>query len=243
MNRFVRNVLDLAAALLRCAWRFAPPPADAIETNWKTTSGGNFSNASNWDNGVPDSTKVADFGLGAVSYTVTYNGAPISFPPPQYQANQLIVSGTNNVTFARGSFILPVAPTLTATNTDTTSTSPGLVVGDFSGDNATLNDSIFTSVTEGIVGFAQGSTGTLNVSGAGTNFSDLIIGYQGLGAVNISGSTHVTASDGCLIGYTGNAGNHGQLTVTGAGTTLSAPDITVGLGGPANSMTVSAVRR
>jgi T5SS/PEP-CTERM-associated repeat protein len=243
INRFVRVPFHLAAGLVAlCMALLATLPTDATQTNWKITTSGNFSTASNWDNGVPDSTKVADFGLGlgAVSYTVTYSGAPNSFPPPQYQANQLIVSGTNNVTFARN--ILPVATGLTATSTDTTHATPGLMVGQFSGDNATLNDSILTSVTEAIVGNVQSSTGTLNVSGGGMNYSNLIIGYQGLGAMTISGGTHVTGTGGggvCWIGYTGNAGNHGQLTVTGAGTTLSASGIYVGPNGSGSSMMIS----
>jgi T5SS/PEP-CTERM-associated repeat protein len=233
MNRFVRIPLPLAAGLVALFMALlATLPADATQTNWKLTTNGNFSTANNWDNGVPDSTKVADFGLGlgAATYTVTYNGAAIGFPPPQYQANQIIVSGTNNVTFVRN-FLLPVAPGLTATNTDTSETTPGLMVGQFSGDNATLNDSVLTTVTQAVIGNAQGSTGTLNVSGAGMNYSSLIIGYQGLGAMNISGGTHVTGTGNggfCTIGYYGNFGNHGQLTVTGAGTTLSASGIYVG---------------
>src|SRR6476620_6515896 len=69
-------------------------PAGAIQTNWKLTTNGSFSTASNWDNGVPDSTKPAGFGLGlgAATYTVTFSGAASGFPPPQYQANQIIVS-------------------------------------------------------------------------------------------------------------------------------------------------------
>ena len=74
-------------------------------------------------------------------YTVTYNGAAIGFPPPQYQANQMIVSGTNNVTFTRN-ILQTIAPGLTATSTDATFTNPGLIVGQSSGDNATLTTSI-----------------------------------------------------------------------------------------------------
>jgi T5SS/PEP-CTERM-associated repeat protein len=242
MNRLFRNAPDLTPVLVALLMSLlAARPADAVQTNWNTTSNGNFSNAGNWDNGVPDNTKVADFGLGAVSYTVTYNGATLGSPPPQYQCNQLIVSGANNVTFVRNSFPDQiVAPTLTATSTDTTHTSPGLVVGRASGDNATLNDSILTSATEGIVGFGQGSTGTLNVSGAGMNFSELTVGYLGFGTVNISGGAHVTGSGNDSVFTLGDSGGGNYATVTGAGTTLQARDIIVGGASQANSMTISA---
>src|SRR5262245_11843954 len=148
------------------AFYFCSRPAAAIQTNWKPAASGNFSVASNWDNGVPDSTKPAGFGLGlgTVSYTVTYNGAASGFPPPQYQCNQLIVSGTNNVTFVKNN-LQPVAPSLTATNTDTTFATPGLIVGQYSGENATLNTSVFFSCTSAVIGLSQGATGTLNVGG------------------------------------------------------------------------------
>src|SRR6476620_10147138 len=143
----------IAVLVIVCISFFSIPPASAVQTNWKFPSDGNFGLAANWDNGVPDSAKVADFGLGfvgAASYRVTYNAVPFGISPPQFQANQLIVSGTNNVTFVKS--FLPVGPSLAATSTDTTFANPGLIVGQNPLDNATLNDTILTSVTEAVVG-------------------------------------------------------------------------------------------
>lgn len=78
MNRVVQSICRRPAALAAIGFAiFAPLRAGAAQTNWKLTTNGNFSTAGNWDNGVPDNTKVAGFGpgLGAATYTVTYNGA------------------------------------------------------------------------------------------------------------------------------------------------------------------------
>jgi hypothetical protein len=112
MSRCIRSALSFAAALAGLSSSILTTlPAGATQTDWKLTMNGNFSTASNCDNGVPDSSKTSDvgLGLGIVSYTVTYNGAASGFPPPEYQAYQLIVNGTNNVTFVRNS-LQPVAP-------------------------------------------------------------------------------------------------------------------------------------
>ncbi len=230
MRRNFFRMLRLRLGSLAIAWAAiaicGASAAHAVTTDWNTNSSGNFSVASNWDNGVPDSTKIAAFSRGSVSYTVTYNGAPPGFPPPQYQCNQLIVSGTNSVTFVRNN-LQSNAPSLTATNTDITDTNPGVIVGQNSLDAATLNTSFAVSCTAASIGFNSGATGTLNVNGGTFNVtgstSSLVVGDHGHGALNVSNAAHVNVNFDCILGFQSINGG-GVVAVNGAGSMLAVGD-------------------
>src|SRR4051794_15467861 len=73
----------------------------AVTTFWNTVNSGNFSNAANWDNGVPGSSDTAVFreGIGA-TYAFTFNGTNPLNPPVHYFSDRLIL-GKNDVTFGR----------------------------------------------------------------------------------------------------------------------------------------------
>jgi T5SS/PEP-CTERM-associated repeat protein len=215
-TRAISVSFTAAVALLAAA------PARAIETDWISGSSGNVSAAGNWSNGVPDSTKVAVFGtgLGAASYTVTFNGAAPGFPPPQYQCNRLVVAGTNSVTFVKNS-LQPTAPSLTALYTDTNSTLPSLVVGQSAGDTATLNTSVFISCTDAVIGVDELAAGTLNVSGGGLNADSLTVGGSGRGTLTINNGAAVNVGS-LSVGVQLNPGSDGsRVAVTGAGSKLT----------------------
>src|SRR5262249_55852324 len=149
----------------------------------------------NRTNGVPDGTTEADFARAGVSYTVTFNGAAPGFPPPQYPCETLIISGANNVTFAKNN-LLPIAPSLAIGE---------LIIGSDPSANATLNTSLLMSCN-----VAKIATGTLNVNGNSFNINSsnvtnpLFIGEGpgGTGTVNINGGGTVNVAGGnFFVGY------------------------------------------
>jgi T5SS/PEP-CTERM-associated repeat protein len=90
----------------------------------------------------------------------------------------------------------------------------------------------------------SGGTGTLNVSGAGTQFEhdDLVVGSgSGKGTVTFSsGASIIGGTFGARIGSAdGNGPAQGTLTVTGAGTTWDVGGIDVGQSGGTGSLSIS----
>ena len=60
------------------------------------------------------------------------------------------------------------------------------------------------------------------------NYTELTVGYHGVGTVNITGGTHVGGTlNGVDIGELNETGSHGTVAVSGAGTMLSAHDFYV----------------
>jgi T5SS/PEP-CTERM-associated repeat protein len=84
----------------------------------------------------------------------------------------------------------------------------------------------------GVIGYNSGSTGEVTVDGTGStwiNSSDLYIGHQGSGTLDITGGGAVSNSLG-LIGY--ESGSTGEVTVDGTGSTwTNSSDLYVGLYG------------
>ena len=99
----------------------------------------------------------------------------------------------------------------------------------------------------GTVGFNAGSKGTVNVTGAGSEWNDsnkTYIGYTGRGTLNVTNGGAVTGNTTSYIGY--KADGVGTATVTGAGSSWTTYNLTVGERGTgtltiADGGTVSAV--
>jgi hypothetical protein len=102
--------------------------AHGATTNWNTNSSGAFTNAANWDNGVPDSDDTAVFNRGFVAYTVTFPGNSYFFPPLNYVIDKLLVR-TNEVTFADNSSAFIQAPRLTVANPGVGADSIPIIIG------------------------------------------------------------------------------------------------------------------
>lgn len=81
----------------------------------------------------------------------------------------------------------------------------------------------------GTVGFKAGSKGTVNVDGAGSEWHDsnkTFIGYTGKGTLNVTNGGVVTGNTISYIGYQANG--VGTATVTGAGSSWTTYNLTVG---------------
>jgi len=202
---------DLFIASL-CAALCPGLAARAATTSWNTNSNGVFSVAANWDNGVPDSTKTADFARTGVSYTVTFNGAASGFPPPQYQCAGLVVGSTNNVTFTKNS-LLPIAPNLTATGE--------IDIGATSNDNATLNTSFLVSCAAAHIA-TTGGVGNLNVNVTfniiGSGGALQIGNTLGTGTLSINGGGRVNLTSATGDAYIGEITSNGFISFPGTGT-------------------------
>ena len=133
-----------------------------MTTNWNTNSDGTFTNAANWDNGVPDSDDTAVFDRGFVAYTVTFPGSPLN-PPPDYVIDRLRLR-TNEVTFADDNSPFLKRPSVTVANVNPSFYS--IILGDESGDPAILNMTLRRLSGNGIalIGVFTSAIGTLNVS-------------------------------------------------------------------------------
>ena len=83
------------------------------------------------------------------------------------------------------------------------------------------NGGAISSEWGGVIGYVAGSTGIVNVNGAGstwTNSGLLFVGYEGSGALNITGGG-VVNNEWIFIGDS--SGSTGEVTVDGGGSTLT----------------------
>ncbi|MBO9579692.1 MAG: autotransporter-associated beta strand repeat-containing protein [Sphingobium sp.] len=112
-----------------------------------------------------------------------------------------------------------------------------IVVGSAGGDNGTLRIIGGAKVTDrfGSIGVAAGSIGTVTVSGTGStwsNSSQLSVGVEGTGRLNIEDGGRIVSGSGGGIASIGSlAGSTGTVTVTGAGSSWKAQGLNVGTGG------------
>ncbi|GMU80274.1 MAG: hypothetical protein AMXMBFR47_01450 [Planctomycetota bacterium] len=188
-----RRVLAITAGLLSGA------AAHAAVLSWANAAGGPASTASNWSPvQVPTATDDLTFNLGA-NYAVTFNST---------------TSASRTQTYRQG--------TVTLTMTSLHTTSNGVAIGDLSGDvsTVTLATGTWSSGSAGFVnvGDAAGSTGTFNINDDDAAFnvtgtSDLFVGNNGLGTMNITGGGRVICNDLMHVGQ-GSAAT-GNLTVSG----------------------------
>ncbi|QOJ14753.1 MAG: hypothetical protein HRU75_08925 [Planctomycetia bacterium] len=180
-----------------------PVPAAAALLSWNNAAGGAASIAANWSPVLaPAAGDDLTFNLPA-TYAVTYNAS---------------VTASRTQTFRQGTV------TLTMSSPHTTST--GITIGNLAGDVAT------TTLTTGawncggpiVVGSAASSNGTLNVNDDDADLlmtgatSDMTIGVNAPGTLNITGGGLVQVSDQFIAGS--NAAGTATVTVSGATSTL-----------------------
>jgi T5SS/PEP-CTERM-associated repeat protein len=202
------------------------PPAYAVTTSWNTNSGGQFTTASNWDNGVPDGDDAAVFNRGAgITYSVTFPGGPILNPPPTYFIDYLRVN-SNTV-----SFVGPSLPSQTIPNLTVLNPSVSIVIGENAGEVGILNMGLnILSGANTSIGRATGASGTLHVSAGTFNMSGSIdIGDSGIGAMNVTGGGDVMSSGSNIGQFSGGVG-HATVSGVGSNWTISS-NINVGLSG------------
>jgi T5SS/PEP-CTERM-associated repeat protein len=232
--------------------RFLPTVEASTYTwdgNGASPPSGDFGTDNNWNpNTAPggiDRNYTAVFNLDAQTkpYIVSFPGSGFGgMNAVNYATDRLLVGSTNTVSFAQ----VNAFSTYTVNNTTTAEAGRGIIIGQVSGDNATLNAAL-TGVTglSGVaatIGDAAGAIGTLNVSGSKFNLSgasatddELIIGNRGTGTLNVTagGAVNLTGTSGSAIlgNYTGSSGT---ATVSGAGSTWNRNsyfDLIVGLSG------------
>ena len=173
---------------------------------------------------------------GAVG-TVTVNGAGATWT----NSTGLMIgdSGTGQVTISGGGQVLTGSAggflgnwpgssgTMTVTDAGSAWNISGqLVVGGFLGPavgSLTVQNGGTVSNTDGSVGYASGSTGTVTVSGTDatwTNSGDLYIGRNGTGTLDVGTGGSVSNLIGHVGGCAGcGSGGVGTVTVSGAGAT------------------------
>jgi hypothetical protein len=156
---------------------------DTIAVQWNKATGGSAHTAANYAGGLlPDATDIVCFNI-AGTYTVNFSGA---------NTYNRILARRGTVTFDLGSATQTVSSPMSGS---------ALVVGRDSGVSATLTLTNGTlSAVDGALASSSGSTGTLVLSGTGTQ-------------LNLSGSLYVS-------GNASAAGGTGTLTVN-SGTTVA----------------------
>jgi T5SS/PEP-CTERM-associated repeat protein len=212
----------LVAALYLC---LLSAHTHAIISNWNTDASGSFTTAANWDKGVPDSDDTAEFNRGFVAYTVSFPGNSFASPPRHHVVRNLIVR-TNEITLADSPiFLQPAIVTVAASD----SSEDSIVIGKLSGDVAILNTTLSSlSGAFARVGLFQGAAGTFNVSAGMVTLTDMVVGFEGIGTVNITGTGRVSTDLGVGIGLSFGAVGSGTVTVRGASSSLRAGgDITL----------------
>jgi T5SS/PEP-CTERM-associated repeat protein len=196
------RVCPLALATCMLA-NSAASNAFATGLSWNNAAGGTASIAGNWSPAqIPGSADDLVFNLNS-TYAVTFNAT---------------TAASHTQTFRDGTVTL----TMSAAHTS----SAGVTVGDLNGDVATA---IFTTGTWNsggpiTIGDAAGSNGTLTVNDddadllmTGTT-SDMIVGSNAPGTLNITGGGLVQVADQLIAGN--NAAGTSHVTVSGATSVL-----------------------
>ncbi|HEY7115038.1 MAG TPA: hypothetical protein VH475_00540, partial [Tepidisphaeraceae bacterium] len=218
--------------------------AQAADRSWSNPAGGTFSNAANWQGGVaPTAADNAVFDLDAPDlYTVTLS-APAAVTQLLIDRDQVLLDlASFGLTASSTGFTLPSLTVAGTAGTNgslelrngtlTTATAGISRIGDFGNGTLTLANGAKWTGT-GYLAFRDGSTGTVNISGAGSTWTadGQYVGNGGTGTLAVSAGGSVVTNEASYIGL--NAASHGDATVTGPGSswTGSKNYLTVGYGG------------
>ena len=205
---------------------------------------------------APDTADTAVFNRGsAVTLNASFLGSPIGMPAPVYTTSRLIIR-SNSVGLARGTGTN--GPSYVAGNASLDPSNRAIIVGQQTGDVATLTTAIPISGAAATIADAAGSTAALNVSsnsliltGSGTLGgplpTPLYVGYRGFGTLSISNGAQLKLTGdqanvvaGEVVGSTGGilvSGSGSELTC-GSGAIFHENDLYVGSGGT-GSLTVT----
>jgi T5SS/PEP-CTERM-associated repeat protein len=249
--RISGHLLAHAAALLLSINLLAVGAARAADRTWNDGSD-NWTVAGDWTpSGAPGGADNAIFRSGSgATYTVTFpgSGAGGGLPAVGYATDQLRV-GNNSVTFADPVVGSLVPSTYSVNNATTAEAGRGIIVGELSTDTAavlTTQLATFSGVAA-TIGDASGSNGTLNISagtfnvtGSGTVDFELIVGRNGAGTMNVSGTTtaNVSGAFGDSV-LAENVGSTGTVSVSGGANWMTSLKLYIGNSG-SGTMNVSA---
>jgi T5SS/PEP-CTERM-associated repeat protein/autotransporter-associated beta strand protein len=117
-----------------------------------------------------------------------------------------------------------------------------LRVGWADGSTGTVNVESGSTATSanGVIGYESNATGTVTVTGSGstwTNNDEIVVGWSGTGTMTVEAGATVTNAHEGTVGY--QAGSHGTVTVTGPGSTwTNGGELVVGWSGT-GEMTIS----
>jgi T5SS/PEP-CTERM-associated repeat protein len=171
--------------------------AMAVPLSWRTATSGNAGVAGNWTpSQVPAPADVLTFNVGG-TYTVTFDGTVPSVTSHIYRSGTVTIVTSGHATSSTAR------------------------VGDVNGDVgiARLTTGTLTVNNNFLVGNQAGSTGTLRVDDDDADLfqpgttSDVYVGAQGTGTLEITGGGLVDAADDVLIGMA--PGTQGTVLVSG----------------------------
>ncbi len=166
------------------------------------TTNSNTSNPDNWDTVAGACANSGDVALPGAGDTVRF-------------VSNCLNDATVNAALSVTNFYMDFGYTGTVTNSSSISATTAYI------DGGILNVPAGTTIsdTNGYIGNAAGSDGTVNVSGAGarwTNSGILYVGNSGTGALTIENGGVVSNTDGHIARL---AGSSGAIVVDGAGST------------------------
>jgi fibronectin-binding autotransporter adhesin len=188
----------------------AEAPASAADTTWNGSGDALWSNASNWDAGVPTSSDNAYLSDPAANTVITLPGAAV--------ANQLRVTGTS---FGLTSGTLTLSDQLYLYGT---------------GARLDLSSGAVVSAPNAAIGLGSGDSGNaLNVAATLSVAGTLNVGYDGTGNVlGIQSGGTVTGGALWIGGVATAAGN--SVTIASGGTLGPVNQLVVGYAGNSNTL-------
>ncbi|WP_428304140.1 beta strand repeat-containing protein [Lacipirellula sp.] len=219
MNKILWRMSCFAAALSAMA--------AGQETHGQTNAAatGNWSTPGTWDNGLPDVAKAA-FVNGGRTVTVSNSGNvtnQLDIGTIAGQTGGVSVTGGDLTIFDADGVTEPNLPSIrlgvVAGSTGNFTLSDGLVyidganpsgfavgdllVGDNGDGNFTMTGGELNALDEIVIGTQTTSTGVATISGGNfhTSGRSILVGFNGNGTLNVSGTATVTANFDMLLGF------------------------------------------
>jgi fibronectin-binding autotransporter adhesin len=249
MNLSARNVAKCAISLLGLSSLVAGnSTATAVTRTWTTFGSGNFNDAANWfPSGAPGAGDFVSFEVGSGNpYKVTFPGTDIGIGgggagAADYATGFLRVRDSG-VTFDGSTSFGKGASTYTVTSATQTEANRAIIIGvgpaenasltvshssivccgllsSFSGVAATLGDSV------GASGTLNMNVGTFNVTGSDFTQTQLIVGNNGNGTLNVNNGADVHVSGfNSTVALGHHATGTGTVSINGAGSTWTNDD-------------------
>jgi len=229
--------------LTACAVFCGGSSAIAVTRTWVTFGSGLFNDANNWfPSGIPAAGDFVSFEVGSGNpYTVTFPGNILGDPDATYTTGFLRVRD-NGVTFDGSTSFGRGPSTYSVTSTTQTEANRGIIIGLGSGENASLSvthngfvccgrlsklSTVAATLGDstGAAGTLNMNTGTFNVSGSDFTQTQLIIGNNGTGTLNVNNGADVNVTgfnSKTSLGH--HAGRSGTVSINGTGSTWTTDD-------------------